>query len=246
MTWAIVSFSPGAPNPAYVIPSRSFGLAMSSRSARTPIPVASCWSTAMTDLIGEPAARENVIDAWKLIPNSAAPVPTRMSGTSRCTAGSRRRSRLPRRSPGCWATYSPVWLVFGVQSRANRIVAASGALVPAGSDAAVVVPGAAVVPAAAVGPRRVRSVAAPESSSSSPPHARRAGRPRPSRRTPSSGTTFSWCPSPVRESRLISHLRRNPRLSTTGTESARDTGWSHAPFTPEKQISDLKRARVAT
>jgi hypothetical protein len=34
----------------------------------------------MTDLIGVPAARENVIDAWKLMPNSAAPVPTRMSG----------------------------------------------------------------------------------------------------------------------------------------------------------------------
>ncbi len=53
---------------------------MSARSARTAIWVAQCCSTAITEVMSAPAALEKVNESWKLIPNSAAPAETRVSG----------------------------------------------------------------------------------------------------------------------------------------------------------------------
>ena len=53
---------------------------MSARSARTAISVAQCCRMAITEVMSAPAAFENVNESWKLIPNSAAPEETSVSG----------------------------------------------------------------------------------------------------------------------------------------------------------------------
>ena len=42
--------------------------------------LASCCMIAMTDLIGAPAATANVRESWKLIPQSACPAASTVSG----------------------------------------------------------------------------------------------------------------------------------------------------------------------
>ncbi len=53
---------------------------MSARSARTAISLAQCCSTAITDVMSAPVALEKVKESWKLMPNSAAPEDTSVSG----------------------------------------------------------------------------------------------------------------------------------------------------------------------
>ena len=69
----------GSPNPAYSLPSRSFGRVIVP-SSRTAISVAVWASRAMTDRSFAPAAIAKVAPSWVLIPQSAAPDETRISG----------------------------------------------------------------------------------------------------------------------------------------------------------------------
>src|SRR5580765_1846876 len=96
---------------------------MSARSARTPIAVAQCCRIASTEVMSAPAALDVVNESWKLIPNSAAPEETRVSGEVLLYGRNSTSSPASRNQPCCYATNRPVWLVFGVQSSATRIFA---------------------------------------------------------------------------------------------------------------------------
>ena len=69
----------GRPKPAYSLPSRSRGRLIGP-SARTAIAVAVWARIAMTERSFAPAAIANVAPSWVLIPHSAAPDETRISG----------------------------------------------------------------------------------------------------------------------------------------------------------------------
>src|SRR5690606_11819819 len=74
-----------------------------------------------TDGRSAPAAVETVNESWKLMPNSAAPEDTSVSGEVLLYGRNCTSRPASRNQPSCWATKRPVWLVLGVQSSATRI-----------------------------------------------------------------------------------------------------------------------------
>ena len=85
----------------------------------------------MTDTSGAPAAAANVIASWKLIPHSAWPAAMSASGVALEYGRIWRSTPASRYQSFASATKNPVWLVFGVQSRARR----TGRAGPADADA---------------------------------------------------------------------------------------------------------------
>lgn len=86
----------------------------------------------MTDLIGAPAAAAKVRLSWKLIPQSACPAVSRVSGAVSVYGITLRPTDDDAYQPLSCATKKPVWFVFGVQSSANRTIS-TGGLVPGGT-----------------------------------------------------------------------------------------------------------------
>ena len=77
----------------------------------------------MTDVMSAPAATANVSESWKLMPQSAWWAASRVSGAVSVYGRILRLIPFAAYQPSWRATKNPVWLVFGVQSRANRTVA---------------------------------------------------------------------------------------------------------------------------
>src|SRR5690606_13922137 len=111
----ITASSTGAPQPPYVLPSKSFGdvIFFSTGEAN---PDVLCWIIAPMDTIGTSCTRASVMASCALIPKSALPAATSRSApvSPGIIISTSKPSSL--KYPFSWATYKPVWFVFGVQS----------------------------------------------------------------------------------------------------------------------------------